>query len=81
MNDSSIEKDSQDLWEIILVEISNYISKSSFDTWIAPSSGEITEGNTLVITAANDFACDWIKERYKQLFFDVLKELTGQEFK
>ncbi|WP_445505714.1 DnaA N-terminal domain-containing protein [Niallia sp. 03091] len=65
----------------MLIKISTRISKPSFDTWIASASGKILDEHTLVITEANDFSKEWIKEGYEHLFMEVLKELTGQDFK
>lgn len=73
--------EAQEFWEIILQMVQQRLSKPMYDTWIAPLSGEIVEGNTIVIRAASEFAEVWIKERYKHHFADVLSELTGQVFK
>lgn len=73
--------EAQDLWEIVLQKVQQRLSKPMYDTWIAPLSGQIAEGNTIVINAASEFAKEWIAERYVHHFIAVLKDLTGQDFK
>ncbi|MBP1917110.1 chromosomal replication initiation ATPase DnaA [Lederbergia galactosidilyticus] len=73
--------EAQELWEIVLQKVQQRLSKPMYDTWIAPLSGQIAEGNTIVINAASEFAKEWIAERYVHHFIAVLKDLTGQDFK
>lgn len=73
--------EAQEFWEIVIQKIQQRLSKPMYDTWIAPLSGQIAVDNTIIIRAASEFAADWIKERYKHDFIDVLKGLTGLDFK
>ncbi|CAM4194475.1 MULTISPECIES: DnaA N-terminal domain-containing protein [Lederbergia] len=75
-----LEKENREFWEIILQQIEKRLSKPMYQTWIAPLSGKIVEGNTIIIKAKTEFAKEWIIQRYLHHFTEVLKELTGQEF-
>lgn len=73
-------EEAQEFWEIVIQKVQQRLSKPMYDTWIAPLSGQIAEGNTIVISAASEFAKGWINEKYEHHFTAVLKELTGQDF-
>ncbi|MDP4161491.1 MAG: chromosomal replication initiator protein DnaA [Bacillota bacterium] len=68
-----------DLWNAALGNIEKKISKPSFDTWLKSTKAHALQGNSLVITAPNDFARDWLEERYSQLISGILYEITGEE--
>ncbi|WP_075983367.1 chromosomal replication initiator protein DnaA [Bacillus massilinigeriensis] len=68
-----------DLWDKSLAIIEKKISKPSFDTWLKSTKAHSLQGDTLVITAPNEFARDWLEERYSQLISGILYEITGEE--
>ncbi|MEH7251058.1 chromosomal replication initiator protein DnaA [Neobacillus niacini] len=68
-----------DLWNAALTNIEKKISKPSFDTWLKSTKAHSLQGDLLVITAPNEFARDWLEERYSQLISGILYEITGEE--
>lgn len=68
-----------DLWSAALNNIEKKISKPSFDTWLKSTKAHSLKGDLLVITAPNEFARDWLEERYSQLVAGILYEITGEE--
>ncbi|WP_141434451.1 chromosomal replication initiator protein DnaA [Bacillus sp. 03113] len=68
-----------DLWNSALVKIEKKISKPSFDTWLKSTKAHSLQGDSLVITAPNEFARDWLEERYSQLISGILYDITGEE--
>ncbi|MFL6517365.1 MAG: chromosomal replication initiator protein DnaA, partial [Bacillus sp. (in: firmicutes)] len=54
-------------------------SKPSFDTWLKSTKAHSLQGDLLIITAPNEFARDWLEERYSQLIAGILYEITGEE--
>ncbi|KAB2330257.1 chromosomal replication initiator protein DnaA [Bacillus mesophilum] len=69
----------EDLWNQALSNIEKKISKPSFDTWLKSTKAHSLQGDTLVIKAPNEFARDWLEERYSQLISGILYDLTGEE--
>jgi chromosomal replication initiator protein len=69
-----------DLWDRTLADIQAKVSKPSFDTWLKSTKAHSLQGNSLVVTAPNEFARDWLEERYSPLIAGVLYEITGEEF-
>lgn len=80
MTNPGFEDEAKEFWGEVLKKLADKIPKASFSTWFVTATGRIEEGNRFVIIAATDFAGQWIKERYKSIIFDILKELTGQDF-
>ncbi|MFD2209444.1 chromosomal replication initiator protein DnaA [Virgibacillus halophilus] len=68
-----------ELWAIALEKIQEKVSKPSFDTWLKNTQAATLEGKTLVISAPNEFARDWLEEQYTQLIADIVEEITGSK--
>lgn len=70
-----------DLWNKALQKIETKLSKPSFETWMKSTKAHSLQGDTLTITAPNEFARDWLESRYLHLIADTIYELTGEELK
>ena len=70
----------EDLWNRILTNVQEKVSKPSFDTWLKSTKAHSLQGDSLVVVAPNEFARDWLEERYSPLISGVLYEITGEEF-
>ncbi|WP_243387227.1 chromosomal replication initiator protein DnaA [Bacillus kexueae] len=68
-----------DLWSKALGEIEKKLSKPSFETWLKSTKAHALQGDTMIITAPNEFARDWLESRYLHLIANTLYELTGEE--
>jgi chromosomal replication initiator protein len=68
-----------DLWSRALNEIEKKLSKPSFETWLKSTKAHALQGDTLIITAPNEFARDWLESRYLHLIAKTLYDLTGEE--
>ena len=68
-----------DLWNNALTSIEKKISKPSYETWLKSTKAHSLQGDTLTITAPNEFARDWLEERYSQLISGILYDITGEE--
>ncbi|WP_019243403.1 MULTISPECIES: chromosomal replication initiator protein DnaA [Bacillus] len=68
-----------ELWDKVLVEMEKKVSKPSYETWLKSTKASSLQGNTLIITAPNEFARDWLEERYTHLISSVLYEVIGEE--
>lgn len=68
-----------DLWNNALANIEKKISKPSFDTWLKSTKAHSLQGDTLIVKAPNEFARDWLEERYSQLISGILYDITGEE--
>jgi chromosomal replication initiator protein len=68
-----------DLWNNALAKIEKKISKPSYETWLKSTKAHALQGDTLVITVPNEFARDWLEERYSKLISEIVYEITGEE--
>ncbi|MBD7939576.1 chromosomal replication initiator protein DnaA [Cytobacillus sp. Sa5YUA1] len=68
-----------DLWQQALAKIEKKISKPSFETWMKSTKAHTLQGDTLVIKAPNEFARDWLEERYSLLISETIEEVTGEQ--
>ena len=68
-----------DLWNQALAQIEKKLSKPSFETWMKSTKAHSLQGDTLTITAPNEFARDLLESRYLHLIADTIYELTGEE--
>lgn len=68
-----------DLWDKVLINIEKKVSKPSFDTWLKFTKAHVLQGDTMIITAPNEFARDWLEGRYSQLISGLLYEIIGEE--
>lgn len=81
MTNAGFENEEKEFWGEVLKKLADKISTASLNTWFLSATGRIEEGKRYVIIAATDFASQWITKRYKTIIFDVLKEMTGHDFK
>ncbi|WEG12782.1 chromosomal replication initiator protein DnaA [Pullulanibacillus sp. KACC 23026] len=70
----------KELWTRALESIEKKLSKPSFETWLKSTSADSLNNSTLVVTAPNEFARDWLESHYANLITDTLKDITGSEF-
>ncbi|QKS69595.1 chromosomal replication initiator protein DnaA [Paenalkalicoccus suaedae] len=70
-----------DLWEQALLKIEEKVSKPSYDTWFKFTKADSIDqsSNTITVIAPNEFARDWLENRYFNIITDTLQELTGAE--
>lgn len=70
-----------DLWNQTLLIIEDRVSKPSYDTWFKHTKADSIDQatNTITIIAPNEFARDWLENRYFAIITDALVELTGAE--
>jgi len=71
--------DQERVWEEILLLIENRMSKQGYDTWFSQSKLHSLDGNRLLIDVPSKFHRDMIKERYWEVVYDVIKEVTKRE--
>ncbi|MCT2535520.1 chromosomal replication initiator protein DnaA [Aquibacillus koreensis] len=71
----------QELWTSTLQTIQDKISKPSYDTWLKNTIADSIENDTLIVSAPNEFARDWLESRYTDLISDALFEVTGAKLR
>ncbi|MFT9600374.1 DnaA N-terminal domain-containing protein [Mesobacillus sp.] len=73
----------KNIWNSVLNFGMNKISKPSFDTWLKNTSATFKEvgGNSVEVTifTRDDFAQEWVEERYSTNILEWLNEILGRK--
>lgn len=67
------------LWNTVLAQAEQKISKPSFETWLKSTKLLAHTGSAVTISAPNSFARDWLENYYIHLITGILNELTGED--
>jgi len=69
----------EELWDKVLSEAKQKISKPSFETWLKSTKLLAYNGDTVTISAPNSFGREWLENHYVHLIAAILAELTGKD--
>jgi chromosomal replication initiator protein len=69
----------EQLWNKVLAEVEQKITKPSFETWLKSTKLLSYKGSNVTIAAPNSFARDWLENHYVHLITGILTELTGED--
>ena len=69
----------EQLWDNVLSQVEQKISKPSFETWLKSTKLLSYKGSNVTIAAPNSFARDWLENHYVHLITGILTELTGED--
>lgn len=69
----------EQLWNKVLAEVEQKITKPSFDTWLKSTKLLTYSGSNVTIAAPNSFARDWLENHYVHLITGILTEITGED--
>ncbi|WP_339297949.1 DnaA N-terminal domain-containing protein [Paenibacillus sp. FSL R5-0623] len=73
---TNILNNKNDIWKSVLKKIKDQISQPSFDRWFT-SATAIQIDNTLIISGQDQFATDWLYQRYSQMISKTIDEIRG----
>ncbi|MEY9866861.1 hypothetical protein ABIE66_002240 [Peribacillus sp. B2I2] len=59
--------DDQDIFSLVKVQLQKKISKPSYETWLKDVHLSSIEIDQMTLVAPNEFARDWLEERYAKL--------------
>ena len=66
------------LWDRCLSQLSKRVKKNSFYTWLKPTEAEYIDAQTFNILVPNNFAANWLEEKYRHTICEVLAEISSQ---
>ena len=76
-----MEKNYAQLWSKAIGYLAEKLPKDIFDRWIAVIVPHALEGDTLILTVANDFYQSWLEENYLPLIRQAIASVCSQEIK
>ncbi|MFJ8264070.1 chromosomal replication initiator protein DnaA [Rummeliibacillus sp. NPDC094406] len=69
----------EQLWDKVLSEAKQKISKPSFETWLKSTKLLAYKSDTVTIAAPNSFGREWLENHYVHLIAAILAEITGKD--
>lgn len=73
-----MESHVNDLWQQILSVLQKKVSRPSFDTWLKSTKALVFDDETVVVQAPNDFAKEWLENRYTKLIRGAILDHLGK---
>ncbi|MBE0447108.1 MAG: chromosomal replication initiator protein DnaA [Actinobacteria bacterium] len=67
------------IWGQVLSIIKKQLNTPTFKTWFENTSPTQINGDSIVISAPNAFAKEWLESRYSSLIMDALFQVLGEE--
>jgi chromosomal replication initiator protein len=67
------------IWSAVQEELRFQLAKSSYETWVKPTSLLEQEGSTFRIGVPSKFAKDWLEDRFGGLIQETLQAVTGDD--
>lgn len=74
-------KEIKNNWSEVLNIISQKVNSNIYESMIKKAFPLSVENDTLIISTPNEFVCNYLENRYKEQFFDSIKEALKEEFK
>jgi chromosomal replication initiator protein len=66
------------LWQSALERISPRVSAASYTTWFKATEGTELRADTLVVAAPNSFACEHLRQRFRELALAAVEDVLGR---
>jgi len=67
-----VKLDASNLWQDVLEDLAESISKPNYDTWLKDTIGISFQGSTLVIGTRSEFVNEWLERRLKPLILKLV---------
>ncbi len=76
-----MESQISDIWHNTLEIIQTQLSRPSYETWLKETKPLAFYNNTIVVGVPNEFAKDWLENRYSSLLQEAVNSVAGREVK
>ena len=70
--------DASNLWQEVLEDLSENISKPNYDTWLKDTIGISFQGSTLIIGTRSEFVNEWLERRLKPLILKLVAKRADE---
>ncbi len=62
---------------LCLKYMSHRVKQQSFNTWLKPTKGNLSENGSFVVKVRNQFVCDWLQNHFRELIEEAIAEILG----
>lgn len=66
-----------DHWALCLEYMSHRVKQQSFNTWLKPTKGNLSENGKFVVRVRNQFVSDWLQNHFRELIEEAIAEILG----
>lgn len=66
-----------DHWALCLEYMSHRVKQQSFNTWLKPTTGNLSENGKFVVRVRNQFVSDWLQNHFRELIEEAIAEILG----
>jgi len=73
-----VEKTLENIWQQVLAELQEQLSRPTFETWIKPARPQNLSEQTLTISTPNPFARNWLQKHYLGTIATVVRDIVGR---
>ena len=74
-----IEGSAKEIWEAVLGELQQQVTKTNYDTWLRGSVGLKHQAGQFVVGVLSPFAVEWLERRLYSLIKKTLIGITGRD--
>ena len=64
-------------WALCLEYMSHRVKQQSFNTWLKPTQGNLSENGSFVVKVRNQFVSDWLQNHFRELIEEAIAEILG----
>ena len=64
-------------WALCLEYMSHRVKQQSFNTWLKPTKGNLSENGSFVVKVRNQFVSDWLQNHFRELIEEAIAEILG----
>ena len=64
-------------WALCLEYMSHRVKQQSFNTWLKPTTGNLSENGKFVVRVRNQFVSDWLQNHFRELIEEAIAEILG----
>ncbi|MCH9024194.1 MAG: chromosomal replication initiator protein DnaA [candidate division Zixibacteria bacterium] len=57
--------------------MSHRVKQQSFNTWLKPTKGNLSENGSFVVKVRNQFVSDWLQNHFRELIEEAIAEILG----
>lgn len=73
-----MEKTLENIWQQVLAELEEQLSRPTFETWIKPARPQGLSEETLTVSTPNPFARNWLQKHYLGTIAGVVHNILGR---
>lgn len=66
-----------ELWQYILTEMKDKVSKPSYDTWLSETKASDVTNDVFTVLVPNEFIRNWLENKYTDVIKQLIFEITG----